>query len=69
MLCRNSLLYGCPYFNEDVEMSIFICNECGKYVDSDFHHCYEDPTDGTELLCEQCYFNLYDEDGELPRIF
>ena len=45
-------------------MSIFICNECGAVIDSDYCNCEEDPKCETELICMECYEELYDENGE-----
>ena len=44
-------------------MSCFICNECGKFIDSDYSGCEEDPKCGTELICLECYGEFYDEEG------
>lgn len=40
-------------------MSVFRCNICDEQIDSDFHGCYEDPQDKTELICESCEMENY----------
>lgn len=48
-------------------MSMFICNHCGRYVDSDYSPCYEAPDNPLELLCEDCQERLeMDEEGGEP---
>ncbi len=34
-------------------MSIFICNDCERTIDSDLHPCYE-TQDELGLICESC---------------
>lgn len=43
-------------------MSVFRCNECDEQIDSDFHGCFEDPKDEEECICQQCYWDLYEEE-------
>ena len=45
-------------------MSMYICNECGRLLDSDLVGFEEDPQDGTEGICPDCYEDLYGEEDE-----
>ena len=39
-------------------MSVFICDICGKHVDSDFKECYEHPKG---LICHECQWEVEDD--------
>jgi len=41
---------------------MFLCNECGNFTDSDYVICHEDPKDDLELICDDCYLDIYDEE-------
>jgi len=43
-------------------MGAYICNRCDRCFDSSEVVCYEDPTDDTKLICEDCHEELEDED-------
>lgn len=45
-------------------MSMFLCNECDNQIDSDFYGCHEDPKNKHELICQECYDELYEEEEE-----
>jgi nitrate/TMAO reductase-like tetraheme cytochrome c subunit len=37
-------------------MSMIVCNECDRFIDSDFIECYEDPRPNAdnEMVCIDC---------------
>lgn len=39
-------------------MSVFMCDICGKHVDSDFKECYEHPKG---LICQECQWEVEDD--------
>ena len=54
-------------------MSIFLCNNCQLMIDGDFDGCNEDPSDHTQMLCDQCleeleeFYNAPDRFSEDPQ--
>lgn len=40
-------------------MSIFYCHPCGSHIDSDFIECETDPKNDCELICIDCYVDMY----------
>lgn len=40
-------------------MSVFYCHGCERDVDSDFEESFEDPKDGTQMLCEKCHYDEF----------
>ena len=43
-------------------MAMYYCNVCGHLKDDDWCVGMEDPEDGLELICEECYAEAEEED-------
>ena len=47
-------------------MSVYICSECGQFIDDDYNVGTEDPrSKDFEMICEYCACEILDEDGKL----
>ena len=46
-------------------MGVYICDSCGKMVDGDYESPAKHPTKPDELLCDNCWLELTDDDGNL----
>lgn len=47
-------------------MSVYICSECGQFIDDDYNVGVEDPrSKDFEMICEYCACEILDEDGKL----
>lgn len=47
-------------------MAIYICDECGKTLDGDYHPCVE--VEGLDFCCEECATEL-EEEADLEKEF
>jgi len=36
-------------------MSVYRCEQCENYIDSDYEGCYLHPEDNCSLICEPCH--------------
>ena len=42
------------YYNKELCMSIYRCDECDGTYDADYHGCQENPKNPLGLICEDC---------------
>ena len=45
-------------------MAMYYCDQCGNFLDDDYHPCEEHPKVYAGLMCPECFFNLQEREHD-----